>query len=66
MWKPKIIIKRKQSGQVLCKECFIESIQKKVIKTIKKEKLLEKGDKVLVALSGGKDSVTLLDILDTF
>lgn len=63
---PKIIIKRKQSGQSLCKECFIESIQKKVIKTIKKEKLLEKGDKVLVALSGGKDSVTLLDILDTF
>ncbi|OQD59617.1 putative ATPase [Methanobrevibacter arboriphilus JCM 13429 = DSM 1125] len=63
---PKIIIKRKQSGQALCKECFIESIQKKVIKTIKKEELLEKGDKVLVALSGGKDSVTLLDILDTF
>jgi uncharacterized protein (TIGR00269 family) len=63
---PKIIIKRKQSGQVLCKDCFIESIQKKVIKTIKKEKLLEKGDKVLVALSGGKDSVTVLDILETF
>lgn len=63
---PKVVIKRKQSGQALCKDCFIESIQKKVIKTIKKENLLEKGDKVLVALSGGKDSVTLLDILDTF
>ncbi|MCL2688036.1 MAG: TIGR00269 family protein [Methanobrevibacter sp.] len=63
---PKIVIKRKQSGQTLCKDCFIESIQKKAIKTIKKEKLLEKGDKVLVALSGGKDSVTLLDILDNF
>ncbi|RBQ23341.1 tRNA 2-thiocytidine biosynthesis protein TtcA [Candidatus Methanobinarius endosymbioticus] len=63
---PKIIIKRKQSGQTLCKDCFVESIQKKIIKTIKKEKLLEKGDNVLVALSGGKDSVTLLDILDTF
>ena len=63
---PKIVIRRKQSGQALCQDCFVESIQKKVIKTIKKEKLLEKGDKVLVALSGGKDSVTLLDILDTF
>lgn len=62
----KIVIKRKQSGQALCQECFIESIQKKVIKTIKKENLLEKGDKVLLALSGGKDSVTLLDILNTF
>lgn len=63
---PKVIIKKEQSGQILCKDCFIESIEKKVIKTIKKEKLLDKGDKVLVALSGGKDSVTTLEILDSF
>lgn len=62
----KVIIKKEQSGQYLCKDCFIESIEKKVIKTVKKEKLLDKGDKVLVALSGGKDSVTLLNILDSF
>jgi uncharacterized protein (TIGR00269 family) len=63
---PKVIIKKEQSGQILCKDCFIESIEKKVKKTIKKEKLLDKGDKVLVALSGGKDSVTTLEILNTF
>jgi len=63
---PNIIIKRKQSGQMLCRDCFIDDIQKKVIKTIKKEKMLDKGDKVLVALSGGKDSVATLDILETF
>lgn len=63
---PNVIIKREQSGQYLCKDCFIESIEKKVIRTIKKEKLLDKGDKVLVALSGGKDSVTVLEILDSF
>ena len=63
---PQIIIKKEQSGQYLCKDCFIESIEKKVIKTIKKEKLLDRGDKVLVALSGGKDSVTALEILNTF
>lgn len=62
----KIVIKKQASGQVLCKDCFIRSIQKKVIHTIKKENLLNKGDKVLVALSGGKDSVATLDILDTY
>ena len=61
-----VIIKKHQSGQYLCKDCFIESIEKKVIKTVKKEKLLDKGDKVLVALSGGKDSVTTLEILNSF
>ena len=50
-----VIIKKQQSGQYLCQDCFIESIEKKVIKTVKTEKLLDKGDKVLVALSGGKD-----------
>ena len=63
---PNIIIKKEQSGQYLCKNCFIESIEKKVIKTVRKEKLLDKGDKVLVALSGGKDSVTALQILNSF
>ncbi len=61
-----VIIKKQQSGQYLCRDCFIESIEKKVIKTVRKEKLLDKGDKVLVALSGGKDSVTTLEILNTF
>lgn len=61
---PQIIIKRKQSGQMLCQECFINSVQEKVLKDIRKQKLVEKGDKVLVALSGGKDSVMLLDILN--
>lgn len=62
----KVIYKQEQSGQIFCKECFIESIEKKVIKTVRKEKLLDKGDKVLVALSGGKDSVTTLEILNSF
>ena len=63
---PKVIIKRQESGQLLCKDCFIESIEKKVIRAVKKENLLDKGDKVLVALSGGKDSVTTLEILNSF
>ena len=38
-------------------------IEKKVTKTIKKYKLLKKSDKVVVALSGGKDSVSVIYIL---
>jgi uncharacterized protein (TIGR00269 family) len=60
-----VIIKRKASGQMLCKECFIESITEKVLKGIRRNKLIEKGDKVTVALSGGKDSVMVLDILNS-
>lgn len=62
---PQVIIKRKQSGQSLCKKCFIGSIDEKVLKDVRKKKLIEKGDKVLMALSGGKDSVVALHILNT-
>lgn len=34
-----------------------------VIRTVQKYNLLEKGDKVIVALSGGADSVALLDVI---
>lgn len=61
-----IIIRRKRSGQSLCQECFIESINEKVLKDTRKYKLLDKGDKVLMALSGGKDSVVALHILNSF
>lgn len=44
----------------------MNQLKKKVIKTVRKEKLLDKGDKLLVALSGGKDSVTTLEILNSF
>ncbi len=60
-----VVIQRKASGQMLCKDCFIESIDDKVLKNIRRNKLIEKGDKVLMALSGGKDSVVALHILNS-
>lgn len=39
------------------------SFKNKVLATIRKHKMFEKGDKVLVAVSGGADSLSLLDVL---
>ncbi|NVM03374.1 MAG: TIGR00269 family protein [Candidatus Helarchaeota archaeon] len=55
---------RKYSGQKLCKNCFCKSIERKVAKTITKYKMLSKNDKIAFGLSGGKDSVTLLNIMN--
>ncbi len=55
------VIYRKYEGRGLCKDHFIHQFEAKVKKTIREEKLIESGDRVCVALSGGKDSsVTLL------
>lgn len=37
---PKVIIKKEQSGQVLCKDCFIESVEKKSYKNRSKRKII--------------------------
>lgn len=54
---------RSYNGESLCAECFSSSITEKVKKTISKYEMLRYGDKVGVALSGGKDSTSLLYIL---
>jgi uncharacterized protein (TIGR00269 family) len=54
---------RPYSGEKLCRRCFIESIEEKVRATIAKYQMLDFNDKIAVAVSGGKDSVSLLHIL---
>lgn len=54
---------RRSSGQRFCSEHFIEYFEKKVKKTVLKERMIERGEKTGVALSGGKDSTTVLKIL---
>jgi len=52
------------SGEPLCKNCFIKYFEKKVLKTIRIFKLIDKEDYIGVAISGGKDSLTVLNILN--
>jgi uncharacterized protein (TIGR00269 family) len=54
---------RSYSGENLCQRCFCKSIEDRVRKTISKYEMLGPRDKIMVAVSGGKDSVTLLYIL---
>ena len=54
---------RRYSGEKLCGSCFCKSIENKVRGTISKYEMFVPQDKIMVAVSGGKDSVTLLHIL---
>ena len=54
---------RPYSGEKLCKSCFVKSIENKVRATIAKYNMLEFDDRIAVAVSGGKDSVSLLHVL---
>jgi uncharacterized protein (TIGR00269 family) len=61
--KKPAIITRYYSGEVLCENCFRDSIMTKVRKAISKWKMLERTDRIAVAISGGKDSAVLLSVL---
>jgi cytoplasmic tRNA 2-thiolation protein 1 len=54
---------RRYSGEVLCQSCFRTSIVDKTKRTVAKYQMLKRGDRVGVAVSGGKDSLSLLEVL---
>ncbi|HJT09149.1 MAG TPA: TIGR00269 family protein [Candidatus Nitrosotalea sp.] len=58
-----VVYSRKYSGESLCSDCFSKSIIRKTAKTISKYKMINSGDIVGVAVSGGKDSLSLLHTL---
>jgi len=55
--------RREHEGVSLCKSCFKKSIEDKVRSTISKYSMFSPRDHIAVAVSGGKDSLSLLMIL---
>ena len=62
--KNQAVYTRKYSGEKLCSPCFSKSILRKTAKTISKYKMIQNNELVAVAVSGGKDSLALLKIIN--
>ena len=58
--KAEAVVKLRAHNSAFCKKCFLEFFSRQVARGIEKEKLMTHDDNVLVAISGGKDSLSLL------
>jgi uncharacterized protein (TIGR00269 family) len=54
---------RRYSGETLCVSCFKDSIVEKTRKTVSKYRMIGPRERLAVAVSGGKDSLSLLRVL---
>ncbi|MBM3304033.1 MAG: TIGR00269 family protein [Candidatus Aenigmarchaeota archaeon] len=60
--KPSVIV-RSHEGRSLCRRHFMESVERNARKYVGKHRMIESGDRIGVALSGGKDSAVALYVL---
>ncbi|MCS7117518.1 MAG: TIGR00269 family protein [Thaumarchaeota archaeon] len=58
-----VVVVRPYSGERLCRSCFLQNFERRVQRTITRYDMLKEDDRIAVALSGGKDSLTLLRVL---
>eukprot|EP01112_Ceratiomyxa_fruticulosa_P012591 TRINITY_DN3495_c0_g2_i1.p1 TRINITY_DN3495_c0_g2~~TRINITY_DN3495_c0_g2_i1.p1 ORF type:complete len:381 (-),score=59.91 TRINITY_DN3495_c0_g2_i1:26-1168(-) len=59
----KAVLKRPKTNEMICKECFFRVFEDEIHHTIVSNKLFNRGDKVAIAASGGKDSTVLAEIM---
>ena len=59
----RVVVRRVASGSRFCKSCFISSFEEDVFSTIKRYDLFRRGERVAIAVSGGKDSTVLAHVL---
>ena len=61
--KSKAVIDLPRHNAAFCRNCFNGYVHDQVARAIKSQKMFRKADRILVAVSGGKDSLALWDIL---
>jgi uncharacterized protein (TIGR00269 family) len=54
------IISQRYSGQHLCQDHFIMDFERRVAETVQRNEMVKDGERIAVAVSGGKDSTALL------
>jgi uncharacterized protein (TIGR00269 family) len=59
----KAVVQLRSHNTAFCKPCFVFFFQRTVERSIAREKMFGPDDRVLVAVSGGKDSLALWDVL---
>jgi uncharacterized protein (TIGR00269 family) len=53
----------RRHNAAFCKECFLRHCREQVARAVESFKMIKPGERVLVAVSGGKDSLALWDML---
>lgn len=59
----KAVYTRKYEGNSYCASCFKEQFERRVKRTIREHSLVDKGDIIVVGVSGGKDSSVVLSLM---
>ncbi len=56
-------VKLRAHNSAFCRACFLLFFSRRVARAVEHERMIERGERVLVAVSGGKDSLALWDVL---
>lgn len=59
----KAVIDLKSHNTAFCRDCFFEFFERQVKRAIKEHRMFKRSERVLVCVSGGKDSLALWEVL---